>query len=310
MKTVFKTLGLDVIPKSGRTIMFDDEIILADMDDGHNEMSLVDTANIKEVVFKASMSINLFCRQGYIRIRHDMKEYELHKNELMAIYPGAICEYMGRSDDCNLILIGIDNPRLIKEPSGNISTIPRWYLMHYPIIHLSDRDANEFCTLYYLMRAKIEDAAYSFKREILYCYLEAMYINLCNIMKPHVTDYQESLQDRNKQIYDSFMQELHRSEGTIRDIAYFADKLCITPKYFSRLIFKYSGRFAKDWIKDFVILHAKAMLDSGHYTVQQVSDNLKFTSQSFFGRYFKESVGCSPKAYMERNLHKRSDSER
>lgn len=303
MKTNFHTLGLEVIPKNGRTIVFEDEIMLADMDDGNNEFRLVDTSNIKGVVFKASSAINLFCKHGSLKIKHDMKEYELRENELMAIFPGTICEYIEHSDDCNLILIGLNNPRMIKEAPGNISAIPRWYLMHYPIVHMSKADANEFCTLYYLMREKLEQPDYNFKREILYCYLEAIYINLCNIMKPSVADYQNSLQDRNKQIYDSFMQELHKSEGRIRDIAYFADKLCLTPKYFSRLIYKYSGRFAKDWIKDFVILQAKAMLDSGQYTIQQVSDALRFTSQSFFGRYFKESVGCSPKAYVERFLN-------
>lgn len=302
MKSVFQKLGLEIIPKNGRTVTFGDEVLLADMDDGNNEFRLVDKSNIKGIVFKASFAINLFCRRGDIKIKHDMREYELHENELMAIFPGTICEYIGHSDDLNLIFIGLDNPHMIKETPGNISSIPRWYLMHCPIIHMTQDDADDFCSLYYLMRKKIEQADYYFKREILYCYLEAMYINLCNIMKPSVADYQASLQERNKQIYNSFMQELHRTEGTIRDIAYFADILCLTPKYFSRLIYKYSGRFAKDWIKDFVILQTKAMLDSGQYTIQQVSDALRFTSQSFFSRYFKESVGCSPKAYMERNL--------
>lgn len=270
------------------------------MDDGNNEFRLVDTSNINGIVFKAASAINLFCKRGSLKIRHDMKDYELRENELMVIFPGAICEYIEHSEDCNLILICLNNPRMIKETSGSISAIPRWYLMRYPIVHMSKADADEFCTLYYLMRQKIGQPGYNFKREILYCYLEAVYINLCNIMKPSVADYQNSLQDRNKQVYDSFMQEIHKSEGRIRDIAYFADKLCLSPKYFSRLIFKYSGRFAKDWIKDFVILQAKAMLDSGQYTIQQVSDSLNFTNQSFFGRYFKESVGCSPKAYVHR----------
>ena len=32
-------------------------------------------------------------------------------------------------------------------------------------------------------------------------------------------------------------------------------------------------------------------------TVQQISDNLNFPTQSFFGKYFKKNVGVSPKFY-------------
>ena len=53
-----------------------------------------------------------------------------------------------------------------------------------------------------------------------------------------------------------------------------------------------------EWIRDYVMLDAKALLKSGKYTVQQVSDMLNFPNQSFFGTYFKKESGVSPKAYM------------
>ena len=39
------------------------------------------------------------------------------------------------------------------------------------------------------------------------------------------------------------------------------------------------------------------MLRTGNYTVQQVSDALNFPNSSFFGKYFKAAVGCSPRRY-------------
>ena len=60
-----------------------------------------------------------------------------------------------------------------------------------------------------------------------------------------------------------------------------------------------SGRMAGDWIQDRVILEAKLLLLDGNHNVQQVADALNFTSQSFFGKYFKNATGMSPKAYKE-----------
>ncbi len=75
--------------------------------------------------------------------------------------------------------------------------------------------------------------------------------------------------------------------------------MCISPKYLSKIVFESSGKYAKDWIKEYVILAAKALLKSNDYTVQQISYMLNFPNNSFFGKYFKSAVGCSPKKYQE-----------
>ena len=58
-----------------------------------------------------------------------------------------------------------------------------------------------------------------------------------------------------------------------------------------------TGKSASDWIDDYVILEAKALLKSTNMTVQQVGDELNFFEQSFFGKYFKRIVGVSPREY-------------
>ena len=80
--------------------------------------------------------------------------------------------------------------------------------------------------------------------------------------------------------------------------SWYADRLCVSPKYFAQVIYKESGKYAKDWIRDYVIRAAKKMLKSGNYTVQEVSDALHFANQSFFGTYFKKAVGLSPKDFI------------
>jgi AraC family transcriptional activator of pobA len=82
-----------------------------------------------------------------------------------------------------------------------------------------------------------------------------------------------------------------------RNIEFYADKVCLTHKYLSKAIKINSGKTAAEWIEDYVILEAKALLKSTNKTVQQISDELNFPTQSFFGKYFKRRVGMSPKKY-------------
>ena len=90
------------------------------------------------------------------------------------------------------------------------------------------------------------------------------------------------------------VQEHYREE---RLIGFYADKLCITPKYLSKLVKENTGRSAGEWIDSHVILEARAMLQSSDMTIQQIAASLNFPNQSFFGKYFKRATGLSPKQY-------------
>lgn len=155
----------------------------------------------------------------------------------------------------------------------------------------------EFLALYDAMHRRIINTHHCFKKEATFALTQVLYLDMCTLMKEYIEE-PNNIKDRNKTVFDSFMKELVADGGRNREISFYADKLCLTPKYLSRIVKSVSGRFAKEWIREYVILQAKIMLDSGMYTIQQVSDKLNFPNQSFFGTYFKTSVGISPKAYI------------
>ena len=110
-------------------------------------------------------------------------------------------------------------------------------------------------------------------------------------------DKPSEVEERTHVLFDRFIELVQQHYEQEREIQYYAGLMCMTPKYLSRVVFQASGRYAGEWIRDYVILEAKALLKSGKYNVQQVSIKLNFASASFFGKYFKKSVGCSPRSY-------------
>ncbi|MCI1786215.1 MAG: helix-turn-helix domain-containing protein [Bacteroidales bacterium] len=82
-----------------------------------------------------------------------------------------------------------------------------------------------------------------------------------------------------------------------RDMEFYAGQLFITPKHLSTVIKKVTGKTAMKWIEEYTILNAKTLLRTTNLTVGQVSDELNFSSQSDFGKYFKRFTGISPKEF-------------
>ena len=109
---------------------------------------------------------------------------------------------------------------------------------------------------------------------------------VCN----EATAYNNNLVER----FIELVQDHYREE---RLIGFYANKLCITPKYLSKLVKEHTGRSAGEWIENHVILEARALLQSSDKTIQQIAVLLNFPNQSFFGKYFKRATGMSPKQY-------------
>lgn len=96
---------------------------------------------------------------------------------------------------------------------------------------------------------------------------------------------------------DRFIRLAQENFRDQRFLDFYAEKMEVTPKHLSRTVKKQTGYTAVEWIERFVILEAKVLLKSSNLNIQQISDELNFRSQSFFGKYFKKFTGMSPKEF-------------
>lgn len=117
----------------------------------------------------------------------------------------------------------------------------------------------------------------------------------------HEVNEVKSTNSRQEEIFTQFTELLERHHKKEREIAFYADKMCMTSKHLSQVIKDYTGKTALGLIEEYVISEAKSMLLSTTMSIQQISDELKFPSQSVFGKYFKRVAGISPSEY--RNRH-------
>ena len=99
------------------------------------------------------------------------------------------------------------------------------------------------------------------------------------------------------EIFYNFVSAVEMHYRKERSVKFYADLLCLSPKYLSSVIYKVSQKLAGEWIDGYVILEAKTLLKSGKLTIQQISEQLNFPNQSFCGKFFKRCVGMSPKEY-------------
>lgn len=82
-----------------------------------------------------------------------------------------------------------------------------------------------------------------------------------------------------------------------RDVGYYAQQLCVTPDYLSRVIREHDGGAALKWIINAVVMEAKCLMRQPGKTINEIAQEMNFPDQSTFGKFFKKHTGVSPKEY-------------
>lgn len=250
---------------------------------------------------KVDKSFVAVCLKGFAEGSINLKPYRFSANDFFISLPNQIVQYNYKSEDFKAIFVVVSK-RFVDnfELNARDSVSMFFYLKENPIVNLK---AEELYLLFdfITMLERIMDLKHNPHRlEMVRLLGQAFFYGIYASLELQGEDNNNSNSNKKNALFDSFYNLLLRHYKDARDVKFYADKLCLTPKYLSTLIREVTGKSALEWIHEYVVLEAKSLLKSTDKTIQQISDELNFPSQSYFGRYFKRLAGVSPKVY--RNL--------
>ena len=89
----------------------------------------------------------------------------------------------------------------------------------------------------------------------------------------------------------NLLTEHHRKE---RRVDFYAEQLFLSPKHFSTVVKKVSGKTAGEWIDEYVILEAKALLKYSVMSIQEVAYFMNFPNLPFLANTSSTIPGYLP----------------
>ncbi len=295
----YASLDLDQFVRHKGVIHLDEDLILIDSYMGDHDAVTVEKL-FSNYPVKVSFTVALFCSRGTMYYDVNLRHYQLGSNDVLVMQEGDIVEYKGRSDDVEASVIAFNkNDFFVVSDHVAAAMLMKKRLVQSPLFRLPEEAVDDCQMLYGLMRRKILEADNPFKRSTVIAYSQVMVYNIFGYLsKAGFEDITAGEKPgRGEQLYSRFMKEVRINYTKQRSISFYAGQLNVTPKYLSRVVRSVSGRYAGEWIDDYVILEAQALLRSRKYTVQEIAYMLNFSSQSSFGKFFKKHVGRSPLEY-------------
>lgn len=247
---------------------------------------------------QAGMSMVLFCLQGELHVRISLKEYTLRPDMFCVIITGMIFEVLSISNDFRGFMIATrTNFMPVTEKTTQVMSFYKCLQSRHCFV-LEEKEVMAFVGVYHSIKATLQELDHPYRIPMLQSYIQILYYRMLPIVLKEEESRSKYSHTRQEEIFQRFIGEVEKHYRKERSVKFYADLLCISPKYLSTVIYKISQRLAGEWIDAYVILEAKTLLKSGKLTIQQISEQLNFSNQSFFGKFFKRCAGMSPKEYI------------
>lgn len=162
-----------------------------------------------------------------------------------------------------------------------------------PKITLSERGFNMYNRYWELLKLELADTQNPYRSNVVDALMQAFVFG-CRNMFDGIARLSPRPISSAENIFNEFIGLLSGSHPKPRTVAYYADKLNITAKYLSVVCKKVGGKNASKVIDAYVLKDIQNLLRSSKRSVKEISNELAFPNTSFFGRYVKKNLGCTP----------------
>lgn len=242
--------------------------------------------------------ILLVCVSGKAVGNINLVRHEITYPEILVVRPDQLLQFESFSDDFVGFFVLASKDYLKKMDLRVTEVLPVAFLSRLfqnPLITLSKKDLRDAVMFFNFIFEIMNDEDNPFRDLAVVNMLRAFLFEAGFYLSKNM-DVAVST-PRQDPILEQLLALIQENFHEHKDSAFYAEKMNLTQNYLYKVIKKVTNKTVSDWIEQYTITEAKSLLRDDSLSIDDVSKQMNFPSQSFFGKYFKRVVGMSPNAY-------------
>ena len=241
-----------------------------------------------------------YCHAGECTFEYNNQAFRFAQDDCLIIpRRGDLVRNLQESDDFVVDVIYVTQEFIeISTPQSNYGMKGHLSLFENPIMKLNPEQQARCANNFAVIHQRLAAPQHHFYRDVLINAVQTMILDFFDF---HAEMYgMDKISSQSQQLMSQFMELLERGDyRKNRDIAYYADKLCVTPKYLSEVSKKVSGLPAAYWITRYTSLDISRLLRDRRLSFAEITDLFGFSSQAYFSRYVQNNLGVKPTDFRE-----------
>ena len=265
-----------------------------------DESDIVFTNNLEDATSDkfSGYTVHFLCYGGYCTFRMAGKNFMVEEGDFVIWTHGKLVSDVYVSPDFQVTVLYLTYHFSRRNaPNNNYEMKGHMSLLQNPVMRLTEKEKLICDNDLKQIKNRLNNS-HHFYEEIMGCAVMTLVLDLYDI---HARINEENpVSEQNAFLLKNFMELLETGEyKSYREVAYYASKLNVTPKYLSEVCKKVSGHPATFWIDRFTITEIVRLLRNKDISLTEISDELNFTSLSYFSRYVQRILGVPPTEYRQ-----------
>ena len=219
----------------------------------------------------------------------DFVEYEEKNNQIHISFPGQIHSWKTEADAKGHKLIV--SKKFIERYLYD-TRFSSLQINEYPVVNISAEHSGKLSQEFNALKEELD--AETVRWNIAYLRTQMILTLISNLLHENIAVQFKGKTNMLVHKFTDFI-DLHFKEA--KTVAFYADKLAVTPNYLSIISKKGHGISAKEIIDRRVVLEAKRLLLGSDFSIKEIAYELGFSSSPAFAAFFYGKTGFYPKDY-------------
>lgn len=256
------------------------------------------------VSLKSPFRINgmgvVICHRGEFTFSLNQKNYSCRAGETLFIPEESLFQVLCESEDMELFIF-IYQIGQIRDIIGNsvVSLYLYSQLATEPCCVWTTGEEEDILKYMTLLDSTLHIEENTFNHYEQKLLLLGLTYRICSVYSRKLITAKASLGHKHD-IFIRLIQLIEQYYMKQRGVEFYADKLCLSPKYLSTLSKSICGYTVQELVFKSIIRKSISLLKNTQKNVQEISDYLNFPNSSYFGTFFKKQTGMSPQQYRGR----------
>lgn len=253
----------------------------------------------------ADMFSFIVVEKGMAHYILNYKEYNVQKGDMLLFSPSMLVSLIGCTDDFRCMNLMCERSLFEHMLSSN----PAFQTYSYyfcrtdtPVVQLKQEMQTAILKCMEQIRLAIITRN-TYQKEIIQSLVYTCMLLVLEVIEERVSSLPVSL-GRTERLFHDFMALVVAHYKREHYINFYASRLSVTTTYLSRIIRRQTGKTAAYFLGGMLYAEACRLLTRTDYTAQQIAEELNFSDQSAFGKFFKSKAGVSPHIFRLKGVNR------
>lgn len=243
--------------------------------------------------------IQLLCTCGEGIISTGAQQFHLHKMSELIFWEGSIMHLIKASDDFHVRLMLYPKNTFL-QAAISLDTTYFNYMREFPQYNHetgSWKSINLWIDMGQLLFTQTSSV---FSERLELNFLQSMLMWIFSSIPDTYVSVAQSF-TRKQLLFHKFMHLIHEHAAQMHQVSFYAEQLCISPRYLNEITWTYSeGKTPKTLIDEQLTVEVKVLLNNPSLSIAEIASICHFPDSSYLSRFFKKNTGVSPKEFRTR----------